>query len=302
MNVTVAVIVIGGTEPLRRCLQSLMPQIGTHPSDVVVPVDQTMSGMDDVHAAFPGVRFLDLGTVHTEAPPGTTAAQHELFDKRISAVFGEGGSSHVALLQDWGAPASDWCRELMEAARLPHAVVGGAVDNAGHGVLNWAVYFLDFGRHQSPLPSGPCGFLSDVNVVYRRAALEQVRTVWERRYNEVLVNWALLENGHVLWRQPGMIVLHDRGRLAIGALLRERFSWGRIFGAARAQALSFPRLLPYIVLSPLIPLVITARTAAKVLRGRHNRLRFLGVCPAFFLLTAVWTMGEVAGYVTGRSE
>jgi hypothetical protein len=99
-----------------------------------------------------------------------------------------------------------------------------------------------------------------------------------------------------------MIVLHDRGRLAIGPLLAERFSWGRIFGAARAQTLSFPRLLPYIVLSPLIPLVISVRTAAKVLLGGRNRLLFLRTFPAFLLLTVVWTIGEVAGYVTGRSE
>lgn len=301
-RVTVAVIVIGGLAHLRRCLVSLLPQIGSHPVDVVVPIDHTVADAHELRVAFPTVDVLDLGMVPTEAPPGTAAAQHELFEKRIAAIFRVATGSHVALLQDWGAPAPDWCEQLMEATRLPHAAVGGAVDNAGRGVLNWAVYFLDFGRHQSPLPSGPCGFLSDVNVVYRRAPLEQIRSVWEQRYNEVLVNWALRDNGHTLWRRPGLIVLHDRGRLAIGPLLAERFSWGRSFGAARARALSSLRLLPYIVLSPLIPFVISARTAVKVLGGDRNRLRFLRTFPAFFLLTVVWTMGEVAGYVTGRSN
>jgi hypothetical protein len=298
-GVTVAVIAVGGAAHLRRCLGRLAPQVMGKPVLVVVPVDNTVEGVDDLRREFPGVEFRDLGVVAINAAPGTVAAQHELFDRRISAVFGEARGSHVALLQDWGAPAADWCDRMLEATRLPYAAAGGAVDNAGTGPLNWAVYFLDFGRHQPPLEEGPSRFLSDVNVVYRRDDLELVRAVWERRYNEVLTNWALFKAGKTLWRKPDMLVLHDRGRLRWGTLLAERLSWGRLFGAARAHELGFPRILPYILLSPLIPLVIVTRVARKVLGGGRNRLRFLAALPAFVLLAGVWSLGELLGYVTG---
>jgi len=296
----VAVIMVGDAGSLRRCLSRLVPQISGKPIEVLVPFDNTVEDLGGLRREFPELTFLDLGKVRTVARPGTVEAQHELFDKRISAVFAAGRGEKMALLQDWGAPAADWCERLIEAESLPYAAVGGAVENEGQGVLNWAVYFLDFGRHQLPLVEGPVRFLSDVNIVYSRQALEAVRGLWERRYNEVIVNWALAARGEVLWRKPSMVVYQDRGRLSLSALVRERLSWGKIFGAARAHELSLARLLPYILLSPLIPCVIALRVARKVLSGRRNRRVFLRAFPAFFLLTVFWSLGELWGYLSRK--
>lgn len=78
---------------------------------------------------------------------------------------------------------------------MPHAAIGGAVENRHHNVFNWAVFLLDFGRYQLPLPEGPANYLTDVNTGYKRAALEEVRHLWTDRYNEVTVNWELLRRG-----------------------------------------------------------------------------------------------------------
>ncbi len=296
--VTVAVIVLGGPSHLKRCLGSLVPQLDGLPIDVVVPFDHTVPDLGEARAAFPFVTFLDLGVLATVAQPGSAAARHELFDYRIAAVLAQARGTHVALLQDWGAPAPNWCQALLETARLPHAAVGGAVDHTGRGVLSWAVYFLDFGRHQSPVREGPSRVLSDANVMYRCDALAEIRHVWSRRYNEALVNWALLERGKVLWRTPALTVHCDRGPISWGPLLAERLSWGRLFGAARARALSSARVLPYVVFSPLIPFVVVGRSAATVLVRRRHWGCFLQAFPAFVLLTVVWTAGELMGYIT----
>jgi hypothetical protein len=66
--------------------------------------------------------------------------------------------------------------------------------------------------------------------------------------------------------------------------------------------LSYARLIPYVVLSPLIPLVVTGRMTATVFSRGRNRREFLTALPAFVLLSAVWTLGEVVGYVAGRRD
>jgi hypothetical protein len=231
---------------------------------------------------------------------GTVLQQHELFERRISAVLAVARGQWIALLQDWGMPAADWCERFLEACSLPHAAVGGAIENEGRGILNWAAYFQDFGRYQLPMAEGPAVSLSDVNIAYRRAALDSVKHLWERRYNEVIVNWDLSRRGETLWRNPRMVVYQDRGKLAFGPLIRERFLWGRLFGSARAFELGAVRLLPYVVFGPLIPFVIIARAAGKVLSGRRNRLKFLRAFPAFVVLVIVWVAGELWGYVTRK--
>ena len=300
MSATIGVIAVTGAHHLRRCLEQLVPQTRGVPVEVIVPYDVAMPGVGELSALFPHATFVDLGVLTTTAPDGSVVARHERFEQRVSAVLTRAKGTHVALLQDWGIPAPDWVRHLMEATRLPHAAMGGAIDNAAPALLNWAVYFLDFGRYQSPLGTGASEELSDMNVVYRLEDLEQIRTTWEEQYNEALVNWSLLKRGKVLWRVPELVVHHDRGSVLFNEAVAERYGWGRVFGAVRAHSMSFGRLLPYIILSPLIPVVIAVRMGAIVFARKCNRLRFLQAFPAFFTLAIVWATGELVGYLTRR--
>src|ERR1700681_5044734 len=78
----------------------------------------------------------------------------------------------VALIEDHGIPAPDWCAQILESHRQPFAVVGGAIENGIDRPLNWAVYYCDFLRYQNPLQEGTSAFASDANVSYKRSALE----------------------------------------------------------------------------------------------------------------------------------
>jgi hypothetical protein len=301
-NLSVVITIVGGTGFLHRCLSRLIPQTDGRAIEVIVPYDSTASGIAELKNSFPQARFVDMGVVKTDERPGTQQAAHEMFDRRTAAGLNTAQGEILALLQDYGAPDPNWCNEVLKAHRLPYGIIGGAVEHEGKGALNWAVYFLDFGRYQLPLREGPTDYLTDVNVSYKRAALESVRHLWAERYKEVTVNWALARQGMVLWQRPQIVVRQDRGSLSFRPLITERFSWGRLFGCIRTKEISPLARLLYIVLSPGIPLILLARTARKVFGGRRNCSKFIVSLPQLSAMTFFWCLGEFMGYLTGRES
>ena len=301
-SLSVIVTIVGGVPFLQRCLGRLIPQAEAHSMEIIVPYDSTALEIADLKSSYPQVRFVEMGVVKTAARPGTQQAAHEMFDRRTAAGLNAARGEILALLQDYGAPDPDWCDQIIEAHRLPHAVIGGAVEHEGKGNLNWAVYFLDFGRYQLPLPEGPSDYLTDVNVSYKRAALESVRELWADRYKEVTINWALARKGMVLWQRPQMVVRQDRGTLSFRPLVGERFSWGRLFGCIRTREISPLARLFYIALSPGIPLILLARTARKVFGNQQSCGRFILSLPQLSAMTFFWCLGEFVGYLTGRES
>ncbi|MDH3445615.1 MAG: hypothetical protein OEN50_16935 [Deltaproteobacteria bacterium] len=299
---SVIVTIVGGATFLQKCLSRLVPQTKGHAIEIIVPYDSTASDISELKNIFPQVLFVDMGVVATEVRAGTRQAEHEMFDRRTAAGLNIARGDIVALLQDYGAPDPNWCDQVIEAHRLPYGIIGGAVEHEGRGGLNWAVYFLDFGRYQLPLTEGAASYLTDVNVSYKRAVLESVRDLWAERYKEVTINWALARRGMVLWQRPQMVVRQDRGQLSFTSLVAERFSWGRLFGCIRTREISPLIRLLYITLSPGIPLVVLSRTAIKVFNTRRNVGAFLRFFPELAVMTFFWCMGEFVGYLTGRES
>ena len=140
---------------------------------------------------FPQVIFYDMGCVKAAGAFDSNGTAHDLYDRRTAAGLKIARGEIMAFLEDYGVPDPDWCEQIIRAHQLPHGVIGGAVEHSGKGSLNWAVYFLDFGRYQLPLREGPANYLTDVNVSYKRDALQSVKDLWRVNYNEVTVNWAL---------------------------------------------------------------------------------------------------------------
>jgi hypothetical protein len=302
LDISVVIRTVGGGPFVERTLRALLPQVDAG-CEVLVPYDATLrEEMFSVKQALPMFHYLDMGDVVTLAQPGSGAADHELYDRRTSAGFCRARGQIIVSLEDYGVPADDWIAQIRQAHQLPHGVIGGCVEQASKRRLNWAVYYLDFGRFQLPLSEGPVEYLSDVNVSYKREALQPVRQLWEDRYNEARVHWELQRRGTVLWQRPQIVVRQDRGALTWTRALNERYSWGRLFGAVRAQHHGWPFRLVYAALTPLIPLVLVSRMARKrLVDGRHVG-RFIATLPALIVLTVIWCGGEWVGYVTGRAE
>lgn len=300
MRLSVVITIVDGAEAVRECLRALAAQENAPPLEVLVPYDETVRGMDALAAEFPDVRFVSMGPVPTVRPASRPAGQHELFDRRRAAGLAVATGDLVALLEDRGVPRPDWARRASDLHALPYAVIGGAVENGCDRMLNWAVYLCDYARYQPPLPPGPRSYLTDVNICYKRAALEKTRHLWRDRYHETTVHWELLRTGETLFLAPELVVEQRRGHLKLMELLRERLHWGRLFAYTRAKETSRRRILLHAALCPLLPFVLFGRVATLQFQKRVSIGPFLRAAPAIGLLLAVWSAGEMLGYLTGR--
>ncbi len=300
-DLSVVVTVVDGGAALARCLSALAAQPGAPALEVLVPCDDTAASSATIARGFPGVRVLDMGAVLTEHPCATAAGQHELFDRRRAAGLAAASGALVAIVEDRGVPEPDWAAAMADLhRRLPHAVIGGAVAPGKSGAWLRAAFLCDYARYAPPFAEGPRDFVTDVNVCYKRRALEATRALWQQRYHETTVHWALRRAGETLHLSPAPVVRQVRDDRGTGALLAERFAWGRLFAVTRARESTPAQRLVRTATSPLLPFVMWWR----ILRGAAGRGESGGVLlltPILFVLLAGWAAGEAAGYLTARA-
>jgi hypothetical protein len=230
--------------------------------------------------------------------PANAFAQHILYDLRRTAGLKTARGRYVAMLEDRGWPRNDWARTMVSLHEtLPYPVIGGAIESGATGMLGWAAFFCDFGRYEPPLEIGEPTYVSDVNICYKWAALETVRPLWEHRYQEATVNWALRRRGLRLHLSERPRVIEERGRLRLWPTLAERVHWGRTFGLVRGREGSRAVTLLRVLLAPLIPAVLLLRHVRKQFAIRRRLWQFVRVLPATFLLMLCWTFGEAIGEI-----
>jgi len=298
LSVVVALI-SGKVDDLRTCLEALRAQADPVDKEVLVPFDQAAAAVAELKRDFPEVDFIPAEEQRPVAVRGEGVREHHDTLRTVGIERARGRV--IALTEDHAHVSPDWCSEMLAALeRFPRAgAVGGAVDCDSRSAVNWAVYFGDFGRYQSPVPEGPAEFVSDANVAYRREALEQAGGGWEVDFHETLVHWAMAREGWDLAMTPKGLVWQRRGQLTFWNALRERFVWGKSFAGSRCRDLSAAKRALYAVLSPAIPFLFTLR-GWRMAAARGRAGRFLSVLPLFFLLQCSWALGECAGYATGR--
>ncbi len=299
MKLSVVVTIVDGGDALDRCLSALSNQIEPPELEIIVPYDDTVTHLPSDR--FPRAAFVEMGHVPTESDPRSAAGQHELFDRRRARGLATASGDIVAIVEDRGVPTLEWARTVVRLHReLPHSVIGGAVENGVDRLRNWAVYFCDFGRYQPPFPPGPADWVTDVNVSYKRRALEETAELWKERYHETTVHWALQESGETLFLTPELVVEQVRGKDHLTDLLGERLHWGRLFAYTRVRASSPLRRLVLLGASPLIPTVMFLRQARLQVKKRRHLGRFVAASPGVAALLAFWGAGEAIGYLTGR--
>jgi hypothetical protein len=296
MLLSVVVTIVDGGAALRRCLEALDAQQNPPAMEVLVPFDDTVAMREVSTAAFPRVRFLPLGRLSTERPATTVLGQHELYDRRRAAGLAAATGDIVAMLEDRGVPRRDWARMVDIHERHPDAAVGGSIENASQALLNRAVYFCDFGRYQPPFPLHRSAVASDVNVSYKRAAIDSVRDTWRVRYHEPIVHGALLKAGCTMLLSPEPLVDQMREHLQLGALFGERLGWGRLYGDLRVRHASRGTRLLLAAGWPLLPAWLFIR----MIRDRGKRPGtlgpFLAAAPLVLVLLCAWSIGEGLAY------
>ena len=300
-ELSIVVTIIDGGDCLREFLRAVAAFEDAPPHEVIVPHDASRPEVSAMAAEFPTVRFLDIGRIDTIHPFSTEAGLHELYDRRRARGLAASTGKVIAILEDRGHPRADWARQIVRLHRETgcHVVGGGIECREPASLLNWAFYLTDFGRYGLPFETGPAIWVSDVNVSYSRAALEEMRPLWNERYHEPLVHKYLMDKGEKLWLSNEMIIFHGRPPCTLGYLVPERFHWGRLFGHIRTMTMGEGARWKHIFGSPLIPPLLWVRHGLTQWRkGRGPR--YLGALPYVMILTTSWTLGELWGYITKK--
>ncbi|MBP9897976.1 MAG: hypothetical protein KBF28_06370 [Gemmatimonadales bacterium] len=298
-ELSVVVTVVEGGDAVRRILAALCQQQHAPAMEILLPIDDSVRELLALGPAFPAVRFLDLGPVTTAHPITSADGQHELYDRRRAAALAAATGDIVAILEDRGVPRPDWARTVVRLHALPWAVIGGAIEPAPSGLIAWALCACDFSRYALPFTAGPVEWVSDVNVSYKRRALDATRALWIDRFHEPAVHWELLRQGEVLYLSPEMVIDHHRTSGSFLGSLAERFYWGRLFGYIRAGQLGIGKRLVLGSSWPLVPLVLWGRQA-RVYARRGELGRFVVASPVMLGFLIAWALGEAIGTLTGR--
>jgi hypothetical protein len=289
-ELSVSVIMFTSRDSLVRCLDALDRQEGAPSFEVLVPHDDSLTGVDELKRRFPNVEFLGLPGSRTPAELRTH-------------VVNRSRGRIIALLEDHCMPAPDWCARIIEAHKAPYAAIGGAVDKgfapgqSTDGILNWAVYMTDYSRYMPPMNAGPAHSLTDCNVTYKREVLERIRDAWTPEFHENLVNGLLHEKGETLWFDPTILV-HEYRPLTVVKVLRDRYSFGRLFASTRVAGAPLVKRLVWAGASVVMPPVLALRAAKNLTTRKRHQLQAVRCMPGLLFVASVWMFGEMVGYLT----
>lgn len=287
-----------GTALLGNVLDALGRQVDPPPMEIVVPHQPAVRGIAEARARYSQVRFVCAPELKTFTGRGHCREHHdELRTWGIRASRGE----IVGFLEDHEVPDPHWCRRVADAHGEDVAAVGGAIENGIDKPLNWAVYFCDFGQYQNPVAAGCSAVASDANVSYKRRALDAIIPVWRETYYEPAVNGAIIKRAGPLVLSPDVIV-YQRRPLKFAGALAERFVWGRSYGANRRKRRQGPHRVAYLLALPLLPPLLLARMARRVIAKRRKIGAFVKALPITAVLVSSWCAGEIVGYWTGRHD
>lgn len=285
-HVTVVVVAISSRERLEDCLVALSRQRSAPPFDVVVAHDRRDAAIQPLSQSHPSVSFL---------PDDGDASPPELATRAIKASTGD----VVLLTEDHCVPNEHWVATLCAEQRADRAAVGGPVRPDDRcTATDLAVYFVDFFRYMPPRESGISPSLTHCNISYRRSQLDEIAALWQTTFDETTINAALQSRFGALWiASPAFVTMRRHVRLHDA--MRERYSFGRLFGALRSNSISLPKRTIYAIVAPVLPLIVLGRIAA-VAVARGAGIQFLRALPPLIALVIAWTWGEWLGNLTRR--
>jgi len=301
-QISVIITIVEGGDSLIRCLDALVAQTPRVAMEVIVPYDHITQQVKELASDYPDFTFVDLGKTLDGRIPKNALETHYFFDMRRSGALKFANGKLIAILEDRGIPEPNWASEMVALHQQhPHAAIGGQVRNGINKARNWAAYICDFGRYQPPFTEKDPTYVSDTNIAYKRDALESIKPLWEKKYDEVKVNFGLHNAGLGLMLSELPVTVQMRAPMGIGKMMNERFHWGRNYGQARSVRLTPLKRFVLGLASPIIPVLVYTRHLRRQLsKGRHVK-EFLLASPVLFLLLTCWAAGECTGYYEGAS-
>ena len=296
-DLSIVMTIVDGGEVLARCLDALAAQEGGASFEVLIPYDHMSRDAAALAARYPQFDFIDLGEILDGIRPANPLEMHAFYDTRRTEAMKRARGRLIGIIEDRGVPDPRWAETMIRLHdENPHGVIGGAVTNGVDRLWNWAIFFCDFGRYQPPLAAENPEYVTDTNIVYKRETIMSVRHLWEEKYQEAQVNWALRGAGAGLMLTDAAITEQHRPPVGIAAMAAERFHWARMFGHVRGREVTRGERLKLLLGSPLLPFLLFVRHFRRqIAKGRHVGKYILAAPMTLFLLTC-WSAGEFWGY------
>jgi glycosyltransferase involved in cell wall biosynthesis len=279
-----------GSPFVEQCLDSLQKEAAQLQAEVIVIAAGHSSYAERIAAAFPWTKVIhtpDLSKIPAMRRRGVEEARGEI----------------VAIIEEHCSAAPDWLHRAIAAhSRGQHGAVGGPIVDYNYRRLrDWVVYFLEYNGALPPYPNGETFDLNDANIAYRRDILIAHHNLLDDGYWPMTMHPALLARGIKLLAVPDMIV-HHRGPFNFGYYLRQRYLFSRAFAGVRARTQSNIRRAAYLAGAPLIPFVLLARIAGRVIQKRCRVGKFLATVPLMIPALFAFVAGEWVGYLLGPGE
>lgn len=288
---------------MRRCLEALQPQIQTVDAEIIVPYDEWSNEIGELKAEFPSVIFPYVADLGIAADPNVPAHQHRLCDRRRAIGLQMARGRIIAMTEDQVVPATDWVRQILAVHdRLPDAVIGGSIDNVVDHPMHWAAYYCDHGRYGSPLVATEAEYVSDLNISYKREAIEITRDIWREAYSETKVHWALRDRGLRLRLDSALKVFKRRPEFSYWHAVRERAEWGRVFAETRTVGADLKQRILFAAMTPLLPALLLMRNCKHMLRQNRTAGQMALALPLIAGFLIAWSWGELLGYVFGEPD
>jgi hypothetical protein len=276
-------VIVGSVDAgthLSECLEALQSACAGIDAEILVVDGSAESSLDLVRKRFSSARFLSM-------PSGTL----------VPALWGRGlreaRGRIVAFTIAQCRVGAGWARTLIGGIRAGAAGVGGPIDvRPGTSATGRATFYL---RYSAWLDAsdGTVREIPGDNAAYDHAALRAVRNGATEAFWEVEAHARFRELGRTLMMHPGATAwfTDDTGLATMAA---RRFAHGRHSGAFRVRD-GIRTRWQMVLASPVVPFVLLARVARRVVRERGHVVSFLSSLGAFLVLAFAWAAGEAIG-------
>lgn len=297
-DLSVVMTIVDGGAVLENCLDALVAQAGAAEVEVLVPFDHVTADAARLADRYPQFKFVDLGPILGGIMPKNPLEMHAFYDTRRAEALKIARGRLIAIIEDRGVPDPHWAETMIRLHDThPQGVIGGAVTNGVDKLWNWAIYFCDFGRYGPPLHAIDPEYVTDTNIVYKRDTIMSVRDLWDVKYQEAQVNWALRRAGAGLMLTDEAWTEQRRPQVTVGALVAERVNWARMFGQVRTREITRAQKLKLCLAAPVLPLVLFARHFRRQIAKRRHVDKFVMAAPLTLFLLVCWSYGELRGYL-----
>jgi hypothetical protein len=276
-------VIVGSVDAgtrLSECLEALQSACAGIDAEILVVDASVESSLDLVRKRFSSARFLSM-------PSGTL----------VPALWGRGlreaRGRIVAFTIAQCRVGAGWARTLIEGIRAGAAGVAGPIDvRPGTSATGRATFYLRYSAWLDASDRAVREIPGD-NAAYDHAALRAVRTDASEAFWEVEAHARFREIGRTLMMHPGATAwfTDDTGLATMAA---RRFAHGRHSGAFRVRD-GIRTRWQMVLASPVVPFVLLARAARRVIRGRGHVVSFLTSLGAFLVLAFAWAAGEAIG-------